>query len=117
MIKSFLTKRAITQYQRKMPRALKGNYGGSGKTGYTESQVRTTLNELKLNPAYTNYALLMFCGEQALPNEASESLLEMTNLIGGLGSGGYGAGAGYGPYYDSSDSFDAGGSDGGGGGE
>ncbi len=118
MIKSYFTKRVLKQYQMKLPSTLKANYGGSGKAGYTEGQVRTAINELKLNPAYTNYALLMFCGEQALPDETSESLLEMTKLIGIVGSGGY-AGDGGGSHSDSfGGSFDIGGeSDGGSGGD
>ncbi len=112
MFNSFLKKRALKQYLRKLPKALKANYGGSGKSGYTDGQVRATIKELNLNTKYTNYALLAFCGEQALHNESSETLLEMTKLLGTVASGGYAGISG--PDNSSDGAFDNFGGDGGG---
>ena len=111
--------RAVKQYFVKLPKELKARYGGSGKSGYTSAQVQTTVTDLKLSTKYVGFAILIFCGEQALQAEGatSEELLKMTQFLGKIGSGGsdYASDGGVGGSF--ADGFDGGCGDGGGGGD
>ena len=120
MISADGQKRAIRQYHSKLPAALKERYGGSGTFGYTEAQVHTTVEELKLNSKYVEYAVLIFCGEEALKTRgiSKEHLLKMSKYLGQVGSGGDAVASEMGSAGSFCGGFDDGGAgDGGGGGD
>ena len=77
-------------YVEKLPDELKKRYGGSGEYGYTEPQVRKTIDDLKLNKKHIQYAILIFCGESVLRDQGvdSESILDITNFLRKISSGG-----------------------------
>ncbi|MDH5632668.1 MAG: hypothetical protein OEZ10_06680 [Gammaproteobacteria bacterium] len=86
---------AIKKYITTLPGALKSRYGGSGLSGYTEGQVVTTVQKLKLNQEYINYALLMFCGKKVLIDNGntSDNLLKMIEYLDSKGYSGNNIGA------------------------
>ncbi|RKZ68025.1 MAG: hypothetical protein DRQ48_09120 [Gammaproteobacteria bacterium] len=83
MIKNAIIKSAVMSYVEKLPDELKKRYGGSGEYGYTEPQVRKTIDDLKLNKKHIQYAILIFCGESVLRDQGvdSESILDITNFL------------------------------------
>lgn len=97
MFESIRKKRAIRQYVKALPPALKKRYGGSGLFGYTEGQVRTTIEFLGLNKKFIEFAFLIFCGKAVLENTGydSRTLTGMLSYIGGIGVASHG-GDGYG---------------------
>ncbi len=51
---------AIRSYAKKLPRALHARYGLGP---YSEGQIHKTMQDLKLNLNFADYAVLMFCDE------------------------------------------------------
>ena len=64
MLQAWLKKRAIHQYQTRLPQALKKRYGGNGP--YTKAQVQRTLEQHRFNTRFVEYAFFLHCGTQAL---------------------------------------------------
>jgi len=110
---------AIKSYLNKLPGELSKRYGGSGP--YTEGQLKTTIEELRLNDRYIRYAFLMFCSEEVVASQGvdSDAVVQMTNEISKVSESGGIAAAPLGALFGSGEG-DAGGfgfGDGGGGGE
>ncbi len=63
----FGEKSAIRKFWKKLTPELSKRYGGRGP--YTQAQVDTTIDSLRLNKKYIQYAYLMFCEEEVLASE------------------------------------------------
>ena len=90
MIEKAKIKSAVKGYVQKLPKELKTRYGGSGKFGYTDGQIRKTVEDLKLNKEYIDYAIIIFCGEEVLKDSGvdSEAILNITKYLSQISSGG-----------------------------
>jgi Family of unknown function (DUF6559) len=60
-IKQYFEDRGIKKFLKTLSPALKQRYGGSGP--YTYGQVQKTIEDLKLDKKYSDFAFFIFCDE------------------------------------------------------
>ncbi len=63
MIKEYFEKRAMKKLVATLGPALRRRYGGSGP--YTFEQVQRTIEDLRLNKKYADFAYFIFCDESS----------------------------------------------------